>query len=243
MLECSVTEKSERMREAISKRLGMRLGTLKPEQMTEFIPLFRHSEPAIVQAGLKIVLMKKRDAGPIAAELAGLVQHSDAKVRRMAFDALQAVGPAGKAAVPPLLETLKDVPAAQRPVVAVTLGTIESKDAKVVKAVLPHLLAGLHPRTQKQGGPSPSQINKVLVSIGQPAGDEIIELFGKISYRGTDNINHRKNLFLALASLGPECKSKENYQRVKLLRDREKREGYSDVLSAAQRALSEVVPD
>ncbi len=221
MLECSVTEKSEKMREAIAKRLGIRLAALKPEQMTEFIPLFRHKEPAIVLTGLKIVLMKKRDAAPIAAELAGLVKHSDARVRRMSFDALQAIGPAGKAAVPPLLEALKEVPESQRLAVVVTIGTIESKDAKVVEVMLPHLLAGLHPRMRKTGAPTTAQVNAVLVAIGQPAVEEIFKLFGTISYRGTDNINHRKNLFLALESLGPGCKSKENYDQVKSLRNRE----------------------
>jgi S1-C subfamily serine protease len=243
MLEYSITDKSQRMREAITKRLGTRLAALKPEQMTEFVPLFRHKEPAIVLAGLKLVLMKKRDAAPLSAELAGLVEHSDAKVRRMAIEALQAVGPAAKAAVPSLLKTLKEVPESQRLDVAVTLGAIESMEDKVVEAVLPPLLAGLHPRVRKSGAPTTAQINKVLAAIGQPAVEAIFKLFGTLPYRGRDNIDHRQNLFVALEALGPGCKSKENYERVKSLRDREKREGYKNVLAAAQRALKEMDPN
>ena len=243
MLECSITDKSEAMRNALASKLGVRLGELKPEQMGEMIPLFRHKEPVIILAGLKIVLMKKRDAGPISAELAGLVKHPDVKVRKKAIEALQAIGPAGKDAVPPLLGLLKEVPAAQRPSVAVTVGIIESKDAKVVEAVLPVLLAGLHPRTEKEGGPKPDQINKVLTAMGQPAVNAIFKLFETLPYRGTDNINHRKNLFLALASLGPGCKSKENLEQVKSLRDRERFERYADVLAAAQQAMKEMDPN
>lgn len=243
MLECSITDKSEAMPNALASKLGVRLGELKPEQMSEMIPLFRHKEPAIILAGLKIVLMKKREAGPVSGELAHLVKHSDIKVRKKAVEALQAIGPSAKEALPPLLEILKEVPAAQRPAVAVTIGTIESKDSKVVEAVLPTLLAGLHPRTEKDGGPKPDQINKVLAAMGQPAVNAIFKIFETLPYRGTDNINHRKNLFLALASLGPGCKSRENFEQVKSLRDRERFERYADVLAAAQQAMKEMDPN
>jgi HEAT repeat protein len=243
MLECSITDKSEAMRNALASKLGVRLGELKPEQMGEMIPLFRHKEPAIILAGLKIVLMKKREAGPVSGELAYLVKHSDIKVRKKAVEALQAIGPSAKEAVPPLLEILKEVPTAQRPSVAVTIGMIEPKDPKVVEAVLPTLLAGLHPRTEKDGGPKPEQIIKVLTAMGQPAVNAIFKHFETLPYRGTDNINHRKNMFLALASLGPGCKCKENFEQVKSLRDRERFERYADVLAAAQQAMKEMDPN
>lgn len=237
MLECSLTDKSPRIRELLAKRIGTRLAELKPEQMSEFIPLFRHKEPAIVEAGLKIVLMKKRDAGPIAGELANLTKHPEARIRRMAFEILQAVGPAGKEAVPSLLAMHKEAAEAERLPLAVLLGSIAAKDGKIVEVVLPDLLAGLHPRGRKPGAPTLTQINKVLVAIGQPAVDAIFKRFETLSYRGKDNIDYREELFKTLAGLGPGCRSQDNYRQVKLLRDKEKSQGYPKVLAAVSRAL------
>src|SRR6185437_11548396 len=242
MLDCLASDKSKDMRLAIAKRLDARLNRLKPEQMTDLVPFLRHKDEKMIRIGLGIVQTRKSEAAAVSVELAALTKHSDATLGRLAFKALQAVGPAAKDAVPLLLESLKEAPPAQRHELAVTIGTIEPNDPKVLEVVLPQLLESLHPRAIEMRGPTLTQINKVLVSIGQPAVEEIFKQFATRVARGKDALNHRKHLYLALASLGPKCRSKENYDRLKGFRGKEN-QAHSDVLEAAGKALKAMDPD
>jgi hypothetical protein len=151
------------------------------------------------------------------------------------MDALRTLGPAVRSAVPALLAMLGEVPRERRLDVALA-ASVGAGDPKVAGAILPLLLEGLHPTVIKERGEGMrSRIHTAFVTAGQPAVEAIFELFDKIDYRGKDKIDYRKHLFLALEALGPTCKSRENCDYVKHLRNKEGR--YEDVLTAAGKAM------
>jgi hypothetical protein len=136
---------------------------------------------------------------------------------------------------------LGEVRPAQRPLVAITLLSIDRKDAKVTEAAVPALLEGLRPRIAEQSPVSIPLIHKALEVVGQPAVDAIFKVFDSISYQGGESATYRQNLFDALATLGPACKSQPNYDQVKLLYKKEGNK-YKSVSNAAVKAVREMDP-
>ncbi len=60
--------------------------------------------------------------------------------------------------------------------------------------------------------------------------------------RGKDELNYRKNLYVALERLGPSCKSPANFERLKRLRDHDLASPHQDIREAAQRAYAAMDP-
>jgi HEAT repeat protein len=243
MMRLLTEERNAELCKALAEQMDERLETLKPEQIPELGPMLHHPNPRIVQVGLHAVLMKKAVAG-IESDLASLAKHDDNAVAIRAMEVLWNLGPAARSAVPALLAVLNDVPRARRLDVALAAATIAAKDEKVLKVTLPHVLAGLRPAViGRRGLGIRERIHTSLKVIGQPAVEAIFTTFEQINYRGEENIDYRENLFIALEVLAPECKSAENYERVKGLRDKELSLRYRWVIQAAQKALKAMDPN
>jgi HEAT repeat protein/S1-C subfamily serine protease len=242
MLRLLTEEKNGTVGKAVAQRLGERLAELKPEQMADVRPLLQHTDPDYPLLALRVILNKKSAAG-VEQDVAYLARHADAQVAARAMDTLRALGPAARTAVPSLLAVLSDVPRERRLDVALA-ATVGADDPKVAEAVLPPLLEGLRPGAIKERGEGGrSRIHAALVAAGQPAVEAIFKTFETISYRGADNIDYRQNLFLALRALGPSCRSADNHQRLKRLRDKEVTLKYTAVIGAAQQALAAMDPN
>jgi HEAT repeat protein len=243
LLDRRVAETDAGVRQALARLLETRLAALKPEEMIELRPLLRHKDPALIQVGLKVVQDRKEDAAAVAPEVAVLLEHDNARVRETALAALKALGPGARKALPQLFEVLDQMPRKERTfLVLIVAGILDVKDAKSVERLVPFLLGGLHPEAlQAQGGETETAIHKVLGEIGQPAVAGIFAILDPDS-RGKDEINYRKNLYNALAGLGRQCRSEDNHQRLRELRDQELKKKYSDVIDAAGRALAAMNP-
>jgi succinate dehydrogenase flavin-adding protein (antitoxin of CptAB toxin-antitoxin module) len=244
LLDRRAAEKDPAVRKALAGLLDTRLAALKPEEMTELRPLLRHKDPALVQVGLKIVGERKGDAATVADEVAALLEHDDGGVRKAALADLEALGPAARKALPRLYEILDNTPKHERTSLALTASRIvDFKDAESMRRLVPHLVAGLHPASlQNKGWKTEAAIDEVLLKIGQPAVEAIFAVLNPET-RGKDEINYRKNLYDALAGLGPRCRSEDNYQRLRELRNREIAKKYTDVIEAAGRAVAAMAPE
>ncbi len=236
------------IRQALAGLLEARLARLKPEEMTELLPLLGHKDPEIVQVGLRIVRDRKEDAAGVAAEVAAVLEHDDAALRGAAVSALESLGPAAQKALPKLFEILKEMPKYQRTSLAFTVSRIvDFKDSENVQRLVPFLVESLHPESLRdQGEKNETRINDVLRKIGQPAVDGIFSVLDaglKLEIAGVDNVNYRKNLYIALAGLAPRCRSKDNYDELMGLEKREQKKKYPDVIAAARRALAAMNPN
>jgi hypothetical protein len=236
-------EKNAAVREALMRLLEARLAMLGPAEMNELLPLLRHPDPAVIRKGLKVVQDRKEEAAAVSAEVGALLRHDDAAVRGAALAALAAVGPAAGKALPGMFEVLDQTPKSERTPLALTVAAIiDVKDGKSVERLLPVLVDGLRPESlRRHGARSEAQINGALRRMGQPAVDRILAILDP-NTRGIEEINYRKNLYNALAGLGPQCRSKDNHEKLKDLRDQELTKKYPDVIAAAGRAVGAMAP-
>jgi hypothetical protein len=242
-LDRRAAEKDPAVQQALDRLLASRLAALRPEEMTELLPLFRHKDPEMVLAGLKVVQDRKEDAAAVAGEVAGLLQHDGEEVRAATLAALEALGPSAQKALPRLFEVLGKTPKRENTPLALLVSRIvDVKDFGNVQRLVPFLLDGLHPESLRgQGEKTEPTINGILREIGQPAVDGILAVLDPDT-RGQDEINYRTKLYNALAGLGPQCKSKDNYEALRVLRNRELKKKYPDVIEAAGRALAAMDP-
>src|SRR5207249_1997469 len=94
--------------------LDERFARLNPEDMKEIKPLLQHKDPAVILAGLDLILRKKGAAGA-EAELAELVKHPDRKMSGKAVAVLVDLGSVARPALPVLLAAIKQVSPERRP--------------------------------------------------------------------------------------------------------------------------------
>ena len=235
-------ETSPKVRLRIAQLMDVRFASLKSENMAEVRPVLKHKDPKIILIGLGLVIRKKEGA-VLVPDLAGLVNHSDDKVSDEALKALGVLGPEARSGLEALLKAFRGVARERQLKFALFVAVLEPKNQKVREAVLPALIDGLHPaRLGARGQTAREAILKALVAIGQPAVEAIFDKFGTISYVGRDNATHRKHLFMALQGLAADCKSKDNYDKLKEVRAKEQQKGYEDSRAAAGRALAAMDP-
>jgi hypothetical protein len=244
LLDRRAAEKDGAVRQALAGLLDARLAALRPDEMAELVPVLRHKDPEIVQAGLRVVRDRKEDAADVAVEVAALLEHDDDGVRAAARATMDVLGPAARKALPRLFEVLRKTPKYEGTSLALTVSRIvDFKDAEGVRRLVPFLVAGLHPTSLRdQGEKTEAVINGLLRKIGQPAVDGIFAVLDPKT-RGRDEFQYRVNLYDALAGLGPRCKSEENYETLRELRNRELKKKYQDIIDAAGRALAAMNPN
>jgi hypothetical protein len=234
VLELWGAENAASVRTALLELLEARLATLEAGQMSELLPLLRHNDPEIVQMGLNVVRDRKAAAAAVTAEVMDLLARDEARMREAALAALQALSPAVRKQLPRLFEALKKRPKEQRAALGLAVfGLIDANDARSLQSLVPFLLDGLHPASVRApGAKTEKEITEVLIKIGQPAVDGIfqnletllaVEKQARLDFKDvdTDNNSCRKNLYDALATLGPSCKSPGNFNRIRELRKKE----------------------
>jgi HEAT repeat protein len=243
LLDLVAAQRTGKVRTAVVEALARLAGGLKPDQMTRLRPLLRHADADVSRLALGAILEKKTAAG-VESDVAELVKQGDAELAARAMEVLKALGDAARPAVPALVAALPEVPADRRVDAALLLVSIDARQDKVAEAVLPIFLDGLRPSTREDRGAAirRTRITKALQAMGQPAVEAIFKAFDAVSYSGRESSDHRKNLFVVLAQLGPTCKSQENLNRLKPIRDKELKQGYKDVIGAAQKAVAAMDP-
>jgi hypothetical protein len=243
LLDLALVQRSGKVRPAVIEALGRLAGGLKPGQMARLRPLLRHRDPEVVRLALGAILEKKLATG-VEPDVAELVKHADAELAARAVEVLKALGDAARPAMPALAAALPEVPAERRVDAALLAVSIDPRQDKVAAAVLPIFLEGLRPAAKEDRGAGVrrTRVTRALQALGQPAVEAIFKPFETISYSGRESSEHRKNLFQVLVLLGPTCKSEENVSRAKVIRDKELRQGYTDVIGAAQKAVAALDP-
>jgi prefoldin subunit 5 len=254
LLDRQDQEKDAGVRKALAKLLGDRLATLKPEEMTELRPLLKHKDPMMVHIGLGIVQKRKDEAAAVAQDVAAALKREEPDVRQAAEAALQALGSSGRKALIDVFDALDKRDKQERTSLAlIVAGIIDYKDKSDMQRLASFLVDGLHPASLRAyGEKTEGQINDVLLKMGQPAADA---LFLEINpeAKGKDGLAYRKHLYNALRLLGPKCRSKENFDRIKKLRDNEPTRksldgkstlpAYPEVDEAARQAMYAMDPD
>jgi WD40 repeat protein/HEAT repeat protein len=156
---------------------------------------------------------------------------------QIGLEAVRHLGPRAKEMLPDLLECLPAAKGKHKLAVALALAAIDAKNAKIVAAVSPILLAGLRPET-KDDKPSEAAL-KAIAAIGRPVVEDIFKALEKADDIGNINADHRKALFLALQRLGREAYSEANIESVRRF---QRKERYRDVRQAASQAIAAMTP-
>jgi hypothetical protein len=254
VLERQYAEKEPGVRKALAGLLEAHFSRLKPEEMTELRFFLQHKDPGIVRVGLNVVRARKQEAAVVAPEVANVLTRDEPELREAAETALQAIGPAADKVLLRLFDILEKRPKDQRTSLALTVyALIEARDAASLERLVPCLLDGLRPTSLRaQGEKTEAEIDKVLVKIGQPAVDGIFLVLDRKA-ADKDHASYRKNLYNALVTLGPSCKSKANFKKIQSLREKEPMHtklggtesapDYPETYEAARNALYKMDPD
>lgn len=219
-------EKSPQIRKRIEELLSNRLAALKGSEMKqELQPLLVHPQPGIALIGIGHVTRRKDGDGTaeLVPDLVRLLKHDNLDVAAQSLTALHVVGSASKAGVPEMLKLLPDVSKERKPDVAYLIGLLDPKNPKAQEAVLPILVDAMQVDRLRRRLVAHEQIQKVFVAMGQPAVEAIFKRLDTLMKNDTESTDHRRNLYFALQQLGPDCRSADNYDRLKGLRDRDPR--------------------
>jgi serine/threonine protein kinase len=233
-------EQNKEVSDKAESLLDKRIESLRPNELTELLPLLKHKNTRFVLKALAAVGSKKQASG-IAAEVANLTSPAnEPSIRAAALDALESTGSALGADAKPVARKVLDsfnektTPEDEKLKLAFTIAAIQPGDAEVAKAIVPRLLDEL----QWHGRERPDEkvrekVVRILDAYGQPAVAEVVKRIDRIldgsGPHHPERVSSRRELYNVLAHMGNRLKSDENYQELDRLRTREQKSGNKDI--------------